>query len=160
MMIDFMNMVFHNIFRLKTRDPFYIHSELVIKILQTFALLLCTNAFQINSQFCTCHNSPAVVTCAKLLTDLIIGIKIRVKMTFIRFQSWVYKLCAKWISGLRLWRCSRVVFTECYPKSLVQIMAWHRTGTKPLAGLIMLILLIVPLEFWLKFHRIFFLRVQ
>ena len=32
---------------------------------------------KIRSQFCTCHNSWAVVTCAKLSTDWIIKIKIR-----------------------------------------------------------------------------------
>ena len=46
---------------------------------------------QIRSQFCTCHDSLAVVTCAKLWPDWIIRIKINAKRVFTRFQPWAHK---------------------------------------------------------------------
>ena len=39
-------------------------------------------------QFCTCHDSSAVVACAKLWHDGIARIKIRTEKNFIRFQLW------------------------------------------------------------------------
>ena len=39
----------------------------------------------INSQFCTCHDSSAVMTCAKLTHDCIIGIQIKTNRIVTRF---------------------------------------------------------------------------
>ena len=41
---------------------------------------------QIRSQFCICHDSSAVMACAKLWTDMIIRNKITLRRIFVRFQ--------------------------------------------------------------------------
>ena len=59
--------------------------------------------YAIISQFCTCHDSWAVVTCAKLLYDWIIEFKIKAKRIFKRFQLWVVnKGLPIWISPVML----------------------------------------------------------
>ena len=50
---------------------------------------------QIMPQFCTCHDSSAVMTCAKLWHDWII-IKIKTKNNFTRFQLRAHKPFVKW----------------------------------------------------------------
>ena len=44
------------------------------------------NDDQIRSRFCTCHDSSAVVTCAKLWPDLVNRIMIKAKANFSRFN--------------------------------------------------------------------------
>ena len=53
------------------------------------------------SQLCTCHNSRAVLVCAKLWHDLIIIFTSEQHMYFLstRFGSWVHKLFVKCILG-------------------------------------------------------------
>ena len=58
------------------------------------------NNVHIRSWFCTCHNSSAVVTCAKLWPDCIIRIKIRTKITCKSFQLWAHNLFVKWSLGV------------------------------------------------------------
>ena len=53
------------------------------------------NNYLIRSQFCTCHDSSAVVARTKLWVVLIIRIKIRVKRIITRFQSWFHKSLVK-----------------------------------------------------------------
>ena len=50
------------------------------------------NNNQIMSQFCTCHDSSAVMTCANLWHDLIIRIKIKAKIFFARYELWAHLL--------------------------------------------------------------------
>ena len=58
------------------------------------------NIYQNRSQFCTCHDSLAVMTCAKLLPDWIVRIEIRVKRISLRFQWQAPKPFAKWMPEL------------------------------------------------------------
>ena len=53
----------------------------------------------IKSQFCTCHDSSAVVACATLWLDWIIRIKIRANIIFMRFQSGARKSLVTWSPG-------------------------------------------------------------
>ena len=54
----------------------------------------------IRSQFCTCHDSSAVMTYAKLWPDLIHIFHIREIWIFTRFGPWAHKLFAKWFPVL------------------------------------------------------------
>ena len=83
---------------------------------------------QIRSQFCTCHESSAVVAYAKLWPDLIIEIMKIEKIIIRRFQLWAQKPSGKrvpvpsrcgphhrfqdWIE----WQC--VALLEIHPKSI------------------------------------------
>ena len=58
----------------------------------------CSND-SIRSQTCTCHDSWAVMTCAKLWPNLSIIFEVGVKLIFTRFQLWAYKPFAKWVPG-------------------------------------------------------------
>ena len=51
--------------------------------------------FQVRSQFCICHDSLAVVTCANLWPDWIIQIMIKIRENFQRFQLWAHKPIVK-----------------------------------------------------------------
>ena len=51
----------------------------------------------IRSQFCTCHDSWAVVACAKLWTDLIIIFHVIVIYIFTRLGLWAHKWFVKWV---------------------------------------------------------------
>ena len=53
----------------------------------------------IRTQFCTCHNSLAVVTCANLWPDCINTIEITVATISPIFQLWFYKVFVKWTPG-------------------------------------------------------------
>ena len=52
--------------------------------------------YSISSHFCTCHDSLAVMACAKLWTDLIIIFHMRAVNIFTRFVIWVRKSLVKW----------------------------------------------------------------
>ena len=64
------------------------------------------NKDQIMLQFCTCHDSSAVMACAKSWHDCITIIKIRAKFFFARFQLWACILLVKWAGWLiqEYWR--------------------------------------------------------
>ena len=55
--------------------------------------------YQIRSQRCTCHDSSAVVTCAKLRPAWIIRMEFRVKTIYARFELWAHTSFEKWGSG-------------------------------------------------------------
>ena len=55
---------------------------------------------QIRSQFCTCHDSSAVVACAKLWYGLIIRNTIPTRRIFTRFQLWAHKMFVRWVPGV------------------------------------------------------------
>ena len=57
---------------------------------------LMINNDPMTSQLCTCHDSWAVVTCAKLWPHRIIRIKIRAISLFPKFQRWPHKHFVKW----------------------------------------------------------------
>ena len=48
------------------------------------------NNYPIRSQFCTCHDSWAVVTCANLWPDWVIRIQFESKQIFMKFQLWAH----------------------------------------------------------------------
>ena len=54
------------------------------------------NNYEIRSQLCTCHNSWAVVACAKLWADCFIRIEIIPNLILKRFWLWAHKLFVKW----------------------------------------------------------------
>ena len=55
--------------------------------------------YPIKSQFCTTHDSWAVVICANLWLDWIIRIITTVKTIFISFQLWTNRSSVKWFLG-------------------------------------------------------------
>ena len=57
----------------------------------------------IRSQFCTCHNSWAVVACAKLWTDLIVIFLVRATLIF--FFTNFFVINHLWNGFLDLWEC-------------------------------------------------------
>ena len=57
------------------------------------------NNYQIRSQFCTCHDSWAVVTCATLLSDWIVKIEAMVQCIFTSLQWWTHKPFVKCSPG-------------------------------------------------------------
>ena len=94
----------------------------------------------ITTQFCTCHDSSAVMTCAKLWYDLVIIVKVRVKFIFTKFQMWVHKtLCI--MGPLSKWRIHKmnmsslnIIHQLTEVKSLFSIsvlMAWSNTIVSP-----------------------------
>ena len=71
--------------------------KLIINILEKkLCCFYMENNGQIRPQFCTCHDSSAVMACAKLWSDWIIHIKCRAKRIFTRFQSWAHEEFVKW----------------------------------------------------------------
>ena len=71
--------------------------ELIIQILKTYILFYLNNNDPMRSQFCTCHDSWAVVTCAMLWSDWIINIIIRARRIVAKFHFWALKSFVKWI---------------------------------------------------------------
>ena len=72
------------------------------------------NNDQIRPQFCTCHDSWAVVTCAKLWPDWIITLHGRITFFLMRLGLRAHKLFVKWVPETRegmvqirpcLWLC-------------------------------------------------------
>ena len=55
------------------------------------------NNYHFRLQFCTCHNSLAVMTCANLWPEWIITIIIKAKITFTKLYSWSHKPLVKWV---------------------------------------------------------------
>ena len=54
----------------------------------------------IRSQFCTCHDSSAVVACINLWPHWIIRIKMKLKRIFTRFELWAHGPYVKQVPGL------------------------------------------------------------
>ena len=69
-------------------------------------MLLLENDNQIRSQFCTCCDSWAVVTCAKFWPDWIIRSIFTVKRIFIRFQLCAHELFVIWVLRHYQWTSS------------------------------------------------------
>ena len=62
----------------------------------------------IRSKFCTCHDSLAVVTCAKLWPDsgwLDISFHVRITNIFMRLGLSAHKFFVKWVSGTVAYMC-------------------------------------------------------
>ena len=51
----------------------------------------------IRSEFCTCHDSWAVMACAKFWPDLIVIFHITATHMLTRFGVWAHLLCVRWI---------------------------------------------------------------
>ena len=66
------------------------------------------------SKFCTCHDSSAVMTCAKLWPDLIIIIIVKARIIFTRFQLWAHKTFAKQVPGNAHHQAAGYFWTEKY----------------------------------------------
>ena len=82
--------------KMDSRDPFH-------EVLMSWWLKLCFN-YESNdkncSRFCTCHNSSAVVACAKFWPDLIIIFQITTSQFFLHFFN--HKLyITLWCDGLQ-----------------------------------------------------------
>ena len=66
--------------------------------LKSYEYSLCTNIIFISpiwSHVCTCHDSSAVVTCAKLWLNLVFICHVKLPCIFVRFGSWSHKLLIK-----------------------------------------------------------------
>ena len=74
--------------------------------------------------FCTCHNSSAVVTCAKLWSDWIIVFQLRPTWIFTGFGWWAHEL----VSGLSFY--SNGLMQDCGISS-VSVMEISQCCTKP-----------------------------
>ena len=74
--------------------------ELIIQILKNSCCSQRISNDQIISQFCTCHDSWAVMARANLWPDTNIRIKIRTTKIFTRFGLWAHKLFVKWVPCL------------------------------------------------------------
>ena len=73
--------------------------ELINKIMWKYNYFHIRNNHPNRSKFCACHNSWAVVTCAKLWPDHIIRIKVRVKIVFSKIfmmSSWIVSKIGPW----------------------------------------------------------------
>ena len=103
--------------------------ELLIHISLIFLMLLLEkNCDQIRSQFCTCHNSWAVMACAKLWHDLIIVIIIKEKRFFRTSQFWAHiTLCEISSWGHRINDFShkiQIYWKFCFAITPILIMLW------------------------------------
>ena len=84
------------------------------------------NDWLIRSQFCTCHDSWAVVTCANMWPDLAITIKIRGKKNFHKIwimRSWILSgtdPCYRHSKGQAILCCKGNGFYCCLSKGLAQ----------------------------------------
>ena len=102
--------------------------EPIIQISEKFMLLFLEKKNDpIRSQFCTCHDSWAVMTCAKLWPDWITRIRISQRVTSTRFQLWAQK--PKWngsiFPGIRIpigQPCKCLIFIM---ESLPWILLWN-----------------------------------
>ena len=63
----------------------------------------------IRPQICTCHDSSAVMACAKLWPDLTIIFHTRARNIFKQFGSWAHKLFVTWVGS----RPCQAMLTEC-----------------------------------------------
>ena len=64
-----------------------------------YVLLFSENCDPPMAQFCTCHNSLAIVSCAKMWSHWIKRIKITEKRFFTTFQLGAHKLFVQWVSA-------------------------------------------------------------
>ena len=105
------------------------------------------------SQFCTCHNSLAVVTCAKLSVDWTIKIKVRTDTIFSRFQLWARKHFVKWIPGPAArddWQLiMKLTFYFSSPQSLTRFVKMN-SKRLPLHLVKTYNASVVPRNFWNK----------
>ena len=72
----------------------------------------CNSNDSIRSQFCTCHDSSHVLTCARMWTNRIIVLSIiliRATHIFTRFRYLAHKLVLKRVPGLIEWRTRTVI---------------------------------------------------
>ena len=73
---------------------------------------------QIRSQFCTCHDSSAVMACAKLWPDWDIIFHKTVTCIIKRFGLWAHKSFVKWVSGSLLeftkWKTQKYILAPSY----------------------------------------------
>ena len=101
-------------------------------VFHSFLMIYCP----IELQFCTCHDSYAVMACAKFWLNWIIDLR-RVKLDFIEFRSWSH-LClldsTPTRSNLHLFRSNN--FLTSRPKALNQspwgLYRRHLSGKKKL----------------------------
>ena len=70
---------------------------LIIQIFQSSCCFVMKSFISMRSQFCRCHDSWAVMACAKLWPDLIISFHVRATYIFTRFGLWAHKLFVKCI---------------------------------------------------------------
>ena len=73
--------------------------KVYISLWSKFCKNMCENTDEFRSQFYTCHDSWAVVTCANLWPDWIIRIEIRASWIFTRFQWWAHRVFVKWFDS-------------------------------------------------------------
>ena len=76
----------------RSQDPF--HKRFMSTLLQFCEYYLCScmkDNYEIKSQFCTCHDILAVVTCAKSWPWSGIRFNIRAKRFFYKIQLWTHK---------------------------------------------------------------------
>ena len=81
-------------------DPF--HKWFMHSWLQLPQDSFSSNSYFDNSirfQFCTCHDSSAVMACAKLWPDLIIKFHKRARQIFTRYGLWAHKPLVKRVPG-------------------------------------------------------------
>ena len=72
---------------------------------KSYETSFCFNMFNfhsnkpIRSQICTCHDSSAVMACAKLWPDIINCLHVRARHIFTRFGLWAHKMLVKHVPG-------------------------------------------------------------
>ena len=88
------------------------------------------NDYQIRSQFCTGHDSSAVVTCAYLWSVHIVTIMMQTKGIFIRFQLSASKPLAKWITQNRGSKCHTDKL--CVKFQFFHQQTWHWSSSQTL----------------------------
>ena len=77
--------------------------ELIIQnLMKSTCSSYAKNNDPIKSQFCTCHDSQDVMTCAKLWLDWMMIIKMKAIWFFTRFQLWAHKPFVQWSPGNEL----------------------------------------------------------
>ena len=120
-------------------DPF--HNRLMSwwsKSCKTTCSFYVENDDPIKSQFCTCHDSWAVVTCANLWADGIIRIVVTSRIIFERFQLWAHKPFEKnssWPSHSRYNLSARKPCDTCTRSPIYHSsMAWSHLNEKASSG--------------------------
>ena len=87
-----------------SRDPFYKRvMSSSTKSYENTCWSVMWYDYQGRSQFCTCHDSGAVVRCATLCRNWRILITIEARRIFVRFQLWSQKLSVKWVPLISQW---------------------------------------------------------
>ena len=78
--------------------------------------------------FCTCHDSRAVMTCAKLWADWFTKIRTNARITFTRFELWAHKMLVESVPALSV-TCPKLDF---FNQSLSLFPHEFCTGSKSL----------------------------